>query len=58
MSWGVDQPLHDDEDSKFGLKVRKRTGTMKWHAYGDKRYFDSNDAANRVRSNAGAGLGR
>jgi hypothetical protein len=37
-----------DEDSKFGLKVRNALGD-EWHAYGDKRYFDSNDAANRAQ---------
>ena len=37
-----------DEDSKFGLKVRNALGD-EWHAYGDKRYFDSNDEANRAQ---------
>lgn len=37
-----------DEDSKFGLNVRNALGD-EWHAYGDKRYFDSNDAANRTQ---------
>ena len=37
-----------DEDSKFGLKVRNAMGAQ-WHAYGDKRYFDSIDADNRVQ---------
>ena len=37
-----------DEDSKFGLKVRNAVGD-EWHAYGDKRYFDAGDAANRAQ---------
>jgi hypothetical protein len=37
-----------DEDSKFGLKVRNAVGD-EWHAYGDKRYFDADDAANRAQ---------
>lgn len=35
-----------DEDSKYGLAVRNAEGEQ-WRAYGDKRYFDSVDAANR-----------
>jgi len=35
-----------DEDSKFGLNVNNAQGD-KWHAYGDKRYFDTVDSANR-----------
>ncbi|MDF0730310.1 phospholipase [Pseudomonas entomophila] len=35
-----------DEDSKYGLRVRNAEGEQ-WRAYGDKRYFDSVDAANR-----------
>lgn len=37
-----------DEDSKFGLKVRNAMGD-EWHAYGDKRYFDTVDANNRAQ---------
>jgi hypothetical protein len=35
-----------DEDSKYGLNVNNANGDQ-WHAYGDKRYFDSVDSANR-----------
>lgn len=35
-----------DEDSKYGLNVRNAQGDQ-WHAYGDKRYFDTVDHANR-----------
>jgi len=35
-----------DEDSKYGLAVRNAEGEQ-WRAYGDKRYFDSVDVANR-----------
>ncbi|MDD1146791.1 phospholipase [Pseudomonas sp. TNT2022 ID357] len=35
-----------DEDSKFGLNVSNAQGD-RWHAYGDKRYFDSVDHRNR-----------
>ena len=35
-----------DEDSKFGLNVRNARGEQ-WHAYGDKRYFDTVDQRNR-----------
>ncbi len=35
-----------DEDSKYGLLVRNAEGEQ-WRAYGDKRYFDSVDVANR-----------
>ncbi|QNH79536.1 phospholipase [Pseudomonas protegens] len=35
-----------DEDSKFGLNVSNALGE-RWHAYGDKRYFDSVDQRNR-----------
>lgn len=37
-----------DEDSKFGLNVRNGHGDQ-WHAYGDKRYFDAIDSANRAQ---------
>ncbi|MNF79229.1 hypothetical protein D3C84_614380 [compost metagenome] len=39
-----------DEDSKFGLNVRNGDG-VQWHAYGDKRYFDAIDSANRAQVN-------
>ncbi|QVW24181.1 phospholipase [Pseudomonas hormoni] len=39
-----------DEDSKFGLNVRNGDGAQ-WHAYGDKRYFDAIDSANRLQVN-------
>ncbi|MGL6243598.1 phospholipase [Pseudomonas sp.] len=39
-----------DEDSKFGLNVRNGNGEQ-WRAYGDKRYFDAIDSANRVQVN-------
>ncbi|WP_460163365.1 phospholipase [Pseudomonas sp. S2_F03] len=39
-----------DEDSKFGLNVRNGNGDQ-WRAYGDKRYFDAIDSANRVQVN-------
>jgi hypothetical protein len=39
-----------DEDSKFGLNVRNANGEQ-WRAYGDKRYFDAIDDANRVQVN-------
>ena len=39
-----------DEDSKFGLNVRNGNGAQ-WRAYGDKRYFDDIDSANRVQVN-------
>jgi hypothetical protein len=39
-----------DEDSKFGLNVRNGNGDQ-WRAYGDKRYFDVIDSANRVQVN-------
>ena len=39
-----------DEDSKFGLNVRNGHGEQ-WHAYGDKRYFDAIDSANRAQVN-------
>ncbi|MGF6315539.1 phospholipase [Pseudomonas frederiksbergensis] len=39
-----------DEDSKFGLNVSNGNGD-RWHAYGDKRYFDSIDSANRAQVN-------
>lgn len=39
-----------DEDSKFGLNVRNGTGDH-WRGYGDKRYFDAIDSANRVQVN-------
>lgn len=35
-----------DEDSKYGLAVRNAEGEQ-WRAYGDKRYFDTVDVANR-----------
>ncbi|OLF55873.1 phospholipase [Pseudomonas chlororaphis] len=35
-----------DEDSKFGLNVSNAQGD-RWHAYGDKRYFDTIDSSNR-----------
>ncbi|QXH50607.1 phospholipase [Pseudomonas fakonensis] len=35
-----------DEDSQYGLVVRNAEGEQ-WRAYGDKRYFDSVDVANR-----------
>ncbi|WP_347904089.1 phospholipase [Pseudomonas purpurea] len=35
-----------DEDSKFGLNVSNAQGDH-WHAYGDKRFFDTVDSANR-----------
>ncbi|MDR2307165.1 MAG: hypothetical protein LBE53_08220 [Paucimonas sp.] len=35
-----------DEDSQYGLAVRNAEGEQ-WRAYGDKRYFDSVDVANR-----------
>ena len=35
-----------DEDSKYGLDVSNANGDQ-WHIYGDKRYFDSVDSANR-----------
>lgn len=35
-----------DEDSKFGLNVSNALGEQ-WHAYGDKRYFDTIDSHNR-----------
>lgn len=40
-----------DEDSKFGLNVRNANGEQ-WRAYGDKRYFDAIDSANRLHVNA------
>ncbi|RON37677.1 phospholipase [Pseudomonas frederiksbergensis] len=40
-----------DEDSKFGLNVRNGNGEQ-WRAYGDKRYFDAIDSANRLHVNA------
>ncbi|MEB0044231.1 MULTISPECIES: phospholipase [unclassified Pseudomonas] len=39
-----------DEDSKFGLNVRNGNGEQ-WRAYGDKRYFDAIDSANRIHVN-------
>lgn len=39
-----------DEDSKFGLNVRNGNGDQ-WRAYGDKRYFDAIDSANRLQVN-------
>ncbi|WP_460154101.1 phospholipase [Pseudomonas sp. S2_B07] len=39
-----------DEDSKFGLNVRNGNADQ-WRAYGDKRYFDAIDSANRVQVN-------
>jgi len=39
-----------DEDSKFGLNVRNGNGDQ-WRAYGDKRYFDAIDSANRAQVN-------
>jgi hypothetical protein len=39
-----------DEDSKFGLQVRNDNGDQ-WRMYGDKRYFDANDSANRAQVN-------
>jgi hypothetical protein len=39
-----------DEDSKFGLNVSNGNGDQ-WRAYGDKRYFDVIDSANRVQVN-------
>ncbi len=39
-----------DEDSKFGLNVSNGNGD-RWHAYGDKRYFDAIDSANRTQVN-------
>ncbi|RKS17636.1 hypothetical protein BJ917_4816 [Pseudomonas sp. WPR_5_2] len=39
-----------DEDSKFGLNVRNGDGDQ-WRAYGDKRYFDAIDNANRAQVN-------
>ncbi|WP_223486284.1 phospholipase [Pseudomonas sp. A-RE-19] len=39
-----------DEDSKFGLNVSNGNGD-RWHAYGDKRYFDAIDSANRAQVN-------
>jgi hypothetical protein len=39
-----------DEDSKFGLNVRNGDGNQ-WRAYGDKRYFDAIDMANREQVN-------
>ena len=39
-----------DEDSKFGLNVHNGNGDQ-WRAYGDKRYFDAIDSANRVQVN-------
>jgi len=39
-----------DEDSKFGLNVRNGNGEQ-WRAYGDKRYFDAIDSANRQHVN-------
>ncbi|KPN92803.1 hypothetical protein [Pseudomonas nunensis] len=44
-----------DEDSKFGLNVRNANGEQ-WHAYGDKRYFDAIDSANRLHVNAAVQL--
>lgn len=41
----VSRFMHD-EDSKYGLRVRNAEGEQ-WRAYGDKRYFDSVDVANR-----------
>lgn len=35
-----------DEDSKYGLVMRNAQGDT-WRGYGDKRYFDTIDAANR-----------
>ncbi|QHF27127.1 phospholipase [Pseudomonas sp. R32] len=35
-----------DEDSKYGLVLRNAQGDT-WRGYGDKRYFDSIDVANR-----------
>ncbi|AUG02366.1 phospholipase [Pseudomonas sp. 09C 129] len=37
-----------DEDCKFGLNVNN-TQDDNWHAYGDKRYFDTVDVGNRNR---------
>ncbi|PQP05692.1 phospholipase [Pseudomonas frederiksbergensis] len=39
-----------DEDSKFGLNVRNGDGD-RWRSYGDKRYFDAIDSANRTQVN-------
>ncbi|KPH00460.1 phospholipase [Pseudomonas sp. RIT-PI-q] len=39
-----------DEDSKFGLNARNGNGDQ-WRVYGDKRYFDAIDDANRVQVN-------
>jgi hypothetical protein len=39
-----------DEDSKFGLNVSNGNGD-RWRAYGDKRYFDAIDSANRAQVN-------
>jgi hypothetical protein len=39
-----------DEDSHFGLNVHNGDGDQ-WHAYGDKRYFDTSDSANRAQVN-------
>ncbi|RON54641.1 phospholipase [Pseudomonas frederiksbergensis] len=39
-----------DEDSKFGLNVQNGNGEH-WRAYGDKRYFDAIDNANRLHVN-------
>lgn len=36
-----------DEDCKWGLNVTNQTGNA-WRAYGDKRYFDTVDLANKV----------
>ncbi|KAF2392755.1 phospholipase [Pseudomonas frederiksbergensis] len=44
-----------DEDSKFGLNVRNGNGEQ-WRAYGDKRYFDAIDSANRLHVNAAVQL--
>ncbi|MDD1015701.1 phospholipase [Pseudomonas rubra] len=40
-----------DEDCKFGLNVFNAMDES-WHAYGDKRYFDTVDVANRNHVNA------
>ncbi|MGH8380811.1 phospholipase [Pseudomonas sp.] len=37
-----------DEDCKFGLNVTNRRNN-RWHAYGDKRYFDTVDVLNRLQ---------
>ncbi len=36
-----------DEDSHWGLNLENRTGSVRWHAYGDKRHFDTVNLANK-----------